>query len=785
MRPAVIPSGDGRPRTAWKSWTACENVMKVVKTTASDAHPRVYTFGPFCLDTQERVLLRDGVPVPLLPKSFDALIVLARNSGKLLSKEFLLEQIWPDTHVEENNLAHAISDIRRALGDGAKAPRYVVTVPRAGYRFAVTVDPSDAASGDSSPVFARIPDTNVAPPDTLPRRPIYAFVIGAAAVALVVAVGLMLRAWHRPTTPRLTDKDVLVLGEFANNTGEPVFDQTLREALAVRLAESPFLSVMDDGRIRQTLRLMGRRTDQPVTNETAREICIREREKAMIHGSIAALGSSYAILVQATACESGETIARVQVEARNKADVLRAVGAATTTIRTSLGESLSSIGQLERHPVTEVTTPSLDAFQMYARGADLYRRGFAADAIPFFQRATELDPDFAMAFHLLGNAYETTGEETLAIACSKQAFARRDRVSERERLAITAVYHMRVTGDAANALDAVNQFVNAYPRAPTPRAYRGTFEGSIGQFENAAREFEELVRLDPRSSIGLMDLMEAYLRLGRFDEALGVWKKAAAQGLDGPGFRQILLERALIQDDKEEAAKQVKWFTGRDDEFLSLDVQATDAIVRGERRKAAELLARAAAGARLANMHEAAELLTEASRGDPFGECQVRDNLVASLRACADASVALRDAEAQSRKRPADTILNAVRIPLGRAALALDGKHPEDAIELLKSAALFEEAYPEVAYVRGQAYLRARNAAAATAEFRKVTDHKGVAWGPLYPLAYLGLARAAVQAGDNQAARTAYDALLTLWADADPDLPIVSAARKERAAVHE
>jgi eukaryotic-like serine/threonine-protein kinase len=291
--------------------------------------------------------------------------------------------------------------------------------------------------------------------------------------------------------------------------------------------------------------------------------------------------------------------------------------------------------------------------------------------------------------------------------------------------------------------------------------------------------------LDPRSPIGLMDLMEAYLRLGRFDETLGVWKKAAAQGLDGPGFRQILLERALIQDDKEEVVKQVKWFAGRDDEFLSLDVEATGAIVRGGRRKAAELLARAAAGARLANMHEAAKLLAEASRGDPFGECQVRDNLVASLRACADARVALRDAEAESRKRPADTILNAVRIPLGRAALALDGKHAEDAIELLKSAALFEEAYPEVAYVRGQAYLGARHAAAATAEFRKVTDHKGVAWGPLYPLAYLGLARAAVQAGDNQAARTAYDALLALWADADPDLPIVIAARKERAALYE
>lgn len=755
--------------------------MKDVKTTAPEANPRFYGFGPFSVDIQERVLLREGAPVSLLPKSFDALVVLVRNSGRLLSKEFLLEQLWPDTHVEENNLARAISDIRKALGEGPKDQRYVVTVPRAGYRFVGPVESLAPTRADNAPATAPIDTRPLA--DVAPQRHTRAYVIGAAVVAAAFVGVLVLRGTRESTAQRLTDKDVVVLGEFANRTGEEVFDPTLREALAVQLADSPFLRVMADDQMRQTLRRMGRPTDQPVTNEMAREICVREREKAMIHGAIAALGSSYTILLQATACEGGEALARVQVEATDKPHVLRALTAATSAIRERLGESLGSIRQAARHAVTEVTTPSLDAFEAYARGADLYRQGLTAQAIPFFRRATELDPDFAMAFQMLGNAYESIGEQMQAIAGSERAFSLRDRVSERERLAIVAVYHMRVTGDAPNGADAVNQFVNTFPTAPTPRAYRGTFYTSIGQFENAARDFEDLLRLDPRSSIGMMNLMEAYVRLGRLDEAMRVWMNATAQGVDGPRFRHILLQRALIQDDEVEIARQIKWFAGRDDEFLSLDLQASRAMVGGERRKAADLLARAAAGARLAKMHEAADLLAEASHSDPFGDCQVLDSLVASLRACADVTIALRHAEDLSKERPADTLLNAVHVPVRRAAVALAGNRPEEAIELLKSAAPFEQAYPEVAYVRGQAYLRAGNPAAATSEFRKIIDHKGVAWGPRYPLAYLGQARAAAQVGDRQAARTAYEALLALWAHADPDTPIVIEARKELASV--
>jgi DNA-binding winged helix-turn-helix (wHTH) protein/predicted Zn-dependent protease len=773
-----------------------------MKARGPEPEDRSVVFGPFRLDPAARLLLRDGAPVPLLPKSFDALLVLVRNSGRLLDKDFLLAEIWPDTHVEENNLAHAISDIRKALGEGPKDQRYVVTVPRRGYRFAASVETVENVRAEMSarlgePLDTWVDGTQEAKPTPDVIVPVASgpppakegtsrrwwLVYGVAGTVLataVLAVGVTLFS-RRPQAAPLGEKDVLVLAEFTNNTGEAVFDGTLREALAVQLEQSPFLKVMNDAQIRQTLRLMGRAPDQRVTNEAAREVCVREREKGMISGSVTGIDGSYVILLHATSCETGETLAREQVESKEKARVLAVLGTAAIGMRQKLGESLSSIQQLERHAVTEVTTPSLEAFQAYARGADQYRRGLSLQAVPFFQRAVELDPNFAMAFQLLGNAYEGVGERALSIEYSRRAFALVDRVSERERLAISAVYYMRVAGDAAKSADAVHQFVQTFPRAPTPRAYRGAFYMSMGEFEKAAQDYEELVGLDPRSWIGYMNLMEAYVRLSQFDKAHSVWEKASAQKLDAPRFHHILLDIALMQDDDAGIAQEIKWFDGRDDEYLSLESQASKAIVLGQRRKASDLLMRAADQLRRRNLHGPADVLSEASTGDPFGDCQVEDSLVHSLRACGDIHVALRDAETLLKERPADTLLGAVRVPMRRAAIELTRNQPAKALEQLKSAAPYEGAYPEVVYLRGLAYLRTGNGAAAAVEFRKIIDHKGVAWGPRYPLAYLGLARAAAQTGDADRARKAYQDFLTLWKSADPDIPSLIEAKTEYA----
>ncbi len=745
-----------------------------MKAPSSEPDHRSFEFGPFRLDPAERTLLRDGAPVPLLPKSFDALLVLVRNGGRLLDKDFLLAEIWPDTHVEENNLAHAISDIRKALGEGPKDQRYVVTVPRRGYRFTAGIETVNDAT-----LVSGLPTANEGT-----SRPWW-FVYGVAGTVVIAAlsVGVML-LYRPPKAAPLGEKDVLVLADFTNNTGEAVFEGTLREALAVQLEQSSFLKVMNDAQIRQALRLMGRAPDQRVTNEAAREVCVREREKAMISGSITGLGGSYTILLHAINCETGETLAREQVESKDKARVLAALSTAATGMRHKLGESLSSIQQLERHAVTEVTTPSLDAFQAYARGADQYRRGLALQAIPSFQRAVELDPNFAMAFQLLGNAYDSVGERALSIDYSKRAFALVDRISERERLAITAVYYMRVAGDAAKSADALHLFVETFPRSPTPRNYRGSFHMSMGELEKAAQDFEELVSLDPRSWIGLSNLMGAYVSLGQFDKAHGVWERAHAQNLDAPKFHHMLLEVALMQNDDVGSAEEIKWFEGRDDEYLSLESQASKAIVLGQRRKASDLLKRAADQLRRRNLRGPADVLSEASTGDPFGDCQVEDSLVHSLRACADIHIALREAEALLQERPADTLLRAVHVPVRRAAIELARNQPAKALEQLTSATPYERAYPEVVYLRGLAYLRTGRGADAAAEFRKIMDHKGAAWGPRYPLAYLGLARAAAQTGDADTARKAYQDFLTLWKSADPDIPLLIEAKKEYARLH-
>jgi eukaryotic-like serine/threonine-protein kinase len=389
-----------------------------------------------------------------------------------------------------------------------------------------------------------------------------------------------------------------------------------------------------------------------------------------------------------------------------------------------------------------------------------------------------------MAFQLLGNAYGNAGERSLSIEYSRRAFALIDRVSERERLIISAAYHLHVTGDAEESADALRLFVQTFPREARPRVYRGSFYWSMGEFEKAAQDCQEAVRLEPRSGIGYMNLMEVYARLGQINKAKAVSEEAFAQNLDAPGFHQTLLEIALIQDEAAAAAKEIQWFEGRDDEYLSLDLQASKAIVSGQRGKAADLLRRAADQARRRKLHGAAKVLIEAAAGDPFGPCQVEDSLVSSLRACADIHAALRDAEAALKERPADTLLLAVHLPMRRAAIELQRNQPAKAIELLKPAAPFERRYPEVVYLRGLAYLRTGKSVDAATEFRKIIDHKDANWGPRYPLAYVGLARAAVQAGDSVGAKKAYEDFLTLWKDADPDIPVLIEAKREYAALN-
>ena len=571
-------------------------------------------------------------------------------------------------------------------------------------------------------------------------KPLRKYGIAAAALALVGAGAFL---WQRAHAAPLTDKDVVVLADFTNSTGDPVFDGTLRQALAIQLEQSPFLQIMDDQQMRQDLPFMGRKAEERITNQVAHDICVRENEKAMIAGSIASLGKTYAVTLEATNCQTGATLAREQAEAEDKEHVLRAVSNAANGLRGKLGESLASVKKLD-HPLDlQVTTSSLEAFQAFARAMEQMDKGLPLAAIPLLKRAIELDPNFARAYGSLGSKYGNVGETGRSVENFKKAFALRDRVTERERLQIEGLYYTNVAKDLNKALETDQMLVQAYPREWRAQNGLGGIYAATGMFDKELAAAQELARIAPGQSFAFSDLMQAYIRLDRFDEAKAVAEKASAQGLDFSLLHRLLLRIAFRQSDGAAADKQIAWYKGKPEEFEGLTEQATQAITLGQRRKAAELHRRAAdlaKGLDLPSTTAAALAAIDADRaiaGDcsPSGKGS-RSDLVTAL--CGDSSTAQK-------------VIDAANRPAGDQSL----------------------------YLKALIALREHKNADAVTAFQHILDHKGAYYGPYYALSYVGLARAAALTGDKPRARKAYQDFLALWKDADPDLPLLIQARKE------
>ena len=605
----------------------------------------------------------------------------------------------------------------------------------------------------------------------------YAFVI--ASVVMLIG-GLALLTMEFPRNQRLTDKDVLVLGDFSNTTGDAIFDDTLRTALAIQLEQSPFLKILDDDQMQQDLKLMGRAPGSHITPALAHDICVREGQKAMINGAIADLGKTFAITVQAVNCQSGATLAREQVQAEGREQVLGATSKAAAGIREKLGESLSSIHKEDR-PLEQITTPSLPAFQSYARGYELLGQGLPRSALSFFQHALELDPNIAMAYIGLRIAYNNLGDRDREIESTAKAYALIDRMSESERLEISAEYDRVVLRDLNKALAAGQLWAKAYPRDFAPLNTLGNLYASMGMFENALGEHQEALRLGPHVTVFHANVGRDFANLGRLEEG----KEAAAKA-DAPSDHSLVLRIAFMQSDVLAAQKEIAWFAGKPPEYLSSGEQSQNALIHGEFKKAAAL---AQQGARIAEEHDlegpAGQLLAQvAGMGEFRGGCDEVQKIgaVAALL-CSDAEGPLAAAENQAKERPHDTLLNAVRLPSARATAAILTNRPQEAIDALQSAAPYERAYSQVPYLRGIAYLLLKKGPEAAAEFQKVTDHKGANWGVVYPMAYLGEGRAWALAGDSVKAKQAYEAFLALWKDADTDLPVLAQAKKEYAAL--
>jgi len=613
-----------------------------------------------------------------------------------------------------------------------------------------------------------------------------------AAACLLTSFAAVYVYFYRAPVPRLTDRDTIVLADFVNNTGDPVFDGTLLQGVAIQLEQSPFLKIMDDGQVQRHLRFMGRPPGARPTNEVAKEICIRGGAAATIDGTITSMGKSYVITLQATACQDGAVLAREQISAVDKENVLNAVGSAAAAMRARLGESHNSIQRLNR-PL-EATTPSLEALHTYTAAFAEMSKGQYQASVPLWERAIAIDPNFAMAYYYLGVAFDQAAEIERARENATQAFRLIDRVSEFERASIRGFYRI-TTGELDQAIDAYQLGIRDYPRHWGFHNQLATISIDLGRYEEGLKEGLEATRLEPNVEPPYRRQLDGYLCLDRLPEAKQLAEKIRAQGLDGVRIHQRFLEIAYIDGDPAAAEREIQWFAGKPGEHLSLGLQAANRNVQGRRRESHALFQRAAEAARRRGFRETAAEFEEAdAQADAFsGICESARRLgrpALALAICGDAGSAEKLAAETSKLFPNGTIWNAVQLPAIRAAIALHRDEPAKSLELLTSTSPYERAHLQAVYLRGLAYLRLNKGGEAVAEFRKIVDHKGANWASgwrypywaqFYSLSHLGLARASALAGDTATAKKAFQDLFELWKDADPDLPILQQAKTEYA----
>ncbi|HZQ92837.1 MAG TPA: protein kinase [Terriglobales bacterium] len=617
----------------------------------------------------------------------------------------------------------------------------------------------------------------------------------AAAVIAIIALGAFLLNSRKARA--LSERDTLVLADFVNTTGDPVFDGTLRQALAVDLQQSPFLSVLSDSRVRQTLRLMGRSPDERLTSDVARELAQRAGSKAYLTGSIASLGSQYVVTLSALNASTGDTITQRQQPAASKEKVLAALHTAASDLRENLGESLSSIKATSK-PLDDTTTSSLEALKAYAMGEERRQREGDLPAIPFYKRAVELDPNFALAYARMGAAYGNSGLRQLSRENLTRAFDLRDRVSELEKLYITARYYDGVLGNMPKSIEAYQLWTKTYPRDWSPHNNLAVMYSSIGDFPNMLLEAQEAMRLEPNHSLPVINVAAAYMFLGRLDEASAVLDQAVARRLDTDTVHGLIASVAYLKGDTAALQREQEWIKGKPAEFNAVAFRAQTAAIAGRLREAialerqaaqmaeqnggppvvATLLAGTGFGAALLGQNATARRFAEEGlKKDPKGDVRVPVALtLAWLGEKQRPEGLLREVLAE---HPEDTLINKLVAPEVRAALASD---PLRAVQELETARPYEKAGVETNYMRGIYYLRQKNAQAAAAEFQTVLDRKFVDFGSVaHPLAQVGLARAYALQGDTAKARTAYQDFFALWKNADPDIPILIEAKAEYA----
>jgi serine/threonine protein kinase/tetratricopeptide (TPR) repeat protein len=621
------------------------------------------------------------------------------------------------------------------------------------------------------------------------------------AAVFVVALALAGFWYFSHRSPALTEKDTVLLADFVNTTGEPVFDGTLKQALAVQLGQSPFLNIFSDERVNETLRFMGRSANERITMDVAREICERQGIKAMIVGSIAELGSHYVVTLEALNARAGDSIAREQAEADSKEQVLKALGKAASQLREKLGESLSSIKKFDA-PIEQATTSSLEALKSFTQGNEQRVAGHDLEAIPFYKRATELDPNFALAYARLAVAYSNRFQTELAAQYSQRAYELRDRVSERERFYISEKYASYVTGDREEAINVLKAWAQSYPNDYIPHNNLAVDYNLLGQYDESLKESREAVALSPNNASSLVNHIDAFIKLNRFDEARKVLEQTLGQNPDRGAYHLYSYWLAFIRGDQETMKRDLDWWQTKTTQPDYFELQAATAAFNGQWSKALDFARRSTAllssqdrkenaaqdEANIAFFEAVLDLCQQskeaAARSLALSRARIGLTMTAmALAVCGEMVQAQSIADDLQKRFPKETTTIAIMLPMIRAAIETSRGNPAQAIADLQPASRFDfgsAAGIWMSYFRGQAYLKQRLGKEAAAEFQKILDHRGIEpMSPLYPLAHLGLARGAALAGDTAQARKAYQDFFAAWKDADPDLPILIEAKKE------
>lgn len=784
--------------------------------------PLLYEFGEFRVDPEKQLLLRAGRPIAVTPKVFETLLILLRHHHEIVTKDDLMRQLWPDSFVEESNLSQNIFMLRKALGDTPEDRRHIITVPGRGYRFAAEVraipqisENIVVASRTRSQLVVEQTEMEEESRAALPapfsgRRHWYFYALPAALTVAVLLTGaLLLLRRHRP--PVLNANASVLIGDFTNSTGDPVFDDALRQGLAVQLEQSPVLSLVSESRIQHTLQLMDRPADARLTHDLAREACTRAGAAALLDGSIAKLGNQYVIGLRAVDCRSGATLDQEQAQVATKEDVLNALSQIASRFRTRIGESLATI-QDHDTPLAEATTSSLEALQAYSMGHKLISSAGVEHALPFFQRAIAIDPHFAMAHALLGRAYADLGEAALSAQSTATAYQMRDRTSDAEKFWITAAYYMQVTENMEQARQTCEVWERTYPRDPTPASFlAGIIYPVLGEYPQAIDEAHKALQNDPDFLISYAILSATYEAMGQFDDAENTFHEAETRKIDIPELVLSRYDLAFLRGDQKKMDQLAaaahgnqpadEWITQHSSSAFAYQGQVKRARVAAQN---AELLAKQAGHPESVALYKAGEAIWEALLGDTR---EASNQAEAALKLSNDRGVefgagfalALSEqttrAEALAndidRRFPEDTSVQCIYLPALRGQIAIDRRDPRKALQVLERSAPCELGMPRTAihanfgalyplYVKGQALLALHNGAEAAREFEKIATHRGIVLSdPIGAMGYLQLGRALAMADETDEAESAYKHLLDLWKNADPGVEPVAQARAE------